>query len=171
MSAGDCTSTGTKHSRSKHFYCAAYVQSVIYQDSRALGRLVRPRVVLDSHSECPSTLRASLIYDYWQPSIDCKLAPEQHLRIPLDAAYRTTSAFFLSTFLTRTGGQGGVIALPGRQEWSGSRTAAAVSQEVQRQQYFAQARRAWEESEGKHSQSRHPLARSDAEFTLETGAG
>ncbi|GFR49227.1 hypothetical protein Agub_g11226 [Astrephomene gubernaculifera] len=144
------------------------VQAVIFQDSRALGRLVKPRVIVDSPEELSPVALVSLVYDYWQPtSSDRKLGPQQHLRIPLDARYRSTSVFSVSAILV--GRPGGTLALPGQHEWSGSKTAAAVNQHQQRIKYIQESQRRYAQGEGKDSPNRHPLARSEAEYTIETG--
>lgn len=59
--------------------------------------------------------------------------------------------------------------MPGRHEWSGSKTAAAVSQHQQRLDYIRTQQRLFTEGEGKDSPNRHLLARSDAEYTIDTG--
>ncbi|GLI71568.1 hypothetical protein VaNZ11_016824 [Volvox africanus] len=143
-------------------------QVIIFQDTRALGRLVNPRVLVDSPRELAPVSLVSLIYDYWQPaSVDRKQEPVQHLRIPLDSRYCNTSVFCIRAIVT--GWPGGAVALPGRHEWSGSKTAAAVSQHKQRLNYIRTQQRLFTEGEGKDSPNRHLLARSDAEYTIDTG--
>ncbi|GLC50718.1 hypothetical protein PLESTB_000411800 [Pleodorina starrii] len=140
-------------------------QAIIFQDSRALGRLVKPRVLVDSPGELAPGSLVSLIFDYWQPApVDRKHGPVQHLRIPLDSRYCSTSLFSLNAILT---GPGGPVALPSH-EWSGSKSAAAVNQHQQRLDYIRTQQKLFTEGEGKDSPNRHLLARSDAEYTIDT---
>lgn len=140
-------------------YC---IQAEIYQDKHRLGRLVKPRVLLDSTGEFST---ASLIYDYWQPSLVAgQFGPEQQLRVPLDSRYRSTSVF--SAILT--GRQGGGIGLAELQ-WSGIKTATAVSLHQQQLQYRSVQHRRFTEGKGKDSPHCRAPAQCGTELTIKTG--
>ncbi|PNH00818.1 hypothetical protein TSOC_013337 [Tetrabaena socialis] len=142
--------------------CSA--QAVVYQDRSAVGRLVRPRLDVEPSGPHGAKL-VSLVFDFWQP-VDAsarKLGPEViHLRIPVDEAYRA-SAYSLAIFAPAWAFQ------LGQPTFSGRETAAAVSQHQQRLAYIRQAQRKFEAVARRDSPDRHPPARSDAEFTIETG--
>ena len=121
-------------------------QAILYQDGKALGRLVQPRIATDICSAADAedeaafkaTLLAELQYHLWQPAAD-KDIPPRALQILLDAHFKESS-YSIKVF-----GQarGALFPVPLPYHLSGQRTTAAVSFAYQQQQYIRRQQLRW----------------------------
>ncbi|KAK9848493.1 hypothetical protein WJX84_003196 [Apatococcus fuscideae] len=121
-------------------------QAILYQDGKALGRLVQPRIATDICSAADAedeaafkaTLLAELQYHLWQPAAE-KDIPPRALQILLDAHFKESS-YSIKVF-----GQarGALFPVPLPYHLSGQRTTAAVSFAYQQQQYIRRQQLRW----------------------------
>ena len=132
---------------------AACAQAILYQDGRAIGRLVTPQVLKTSSYQLPSTSLSakvgvpveliSIKFDRWQPSSQkqnpVSLAPS--LSIACDTPF-LSSSYRLQVF---GHGAEGSFAFPQQYEFSGQTVRAALNYHSQRNNYI------------KHQQLRHSL--------------
>eukprot|EP00798_Chlamydomonas_sp_ICE-L_P015679 gene15679-21784_t len=151
-------------------------QVIVYQDSKAVGRLVKPRIDVSSVCEPGSAgfvegiQHLNLVYDHWQPVIvaEKKLSPEhQLLRIPLDAGFQKAK---FSLQIIGNSSEGPAFAVPSDFSFSGSEATAALGQHLQRLEYIKQQRSKFvEKLTPSGSGVGQPLLWNQQQYTYERG--
>ena len=159
---------------------------IVFQNDKAVGRLVSPRVEVSALGGAGSEDLLdllTLVYDFWQPVLpsERKLASQQQqLHVLVDSKYK--AAHFRLQVLGKAGGS--VFALPFEFTFSGSDTAASISQHLQRIEYIRAQHNRFSESVATAPSSAtasavatpsaravngHPLPWSQQQYTLEHG--
>ena len=154
---------------------------IVFANDKAIGRLVAPRVDVSGRQQQQGSSRGvedggsssrdsllelvTLTYDYWQPVAEKKQLSERQICIPVSQAFKS-SVYRLQILGTN---QGSRFALPFSYTFSGSDTAASLSQHQQRVEYAkAQHSRFSELQEGQRAGG-HPFYWSQQQYTVECG--